>query len=268
MNESECGNDPERVLAAEQKRMMDKGHGQLAKYKMLVAGEASWFYFFRYELTTFLFSGLGGALGMALRGFFYRGLFRSIGRGVVFGRHMTLRHPHKIDIGDQTIFDDNTVLDAKGDGNHGLTVGSRTMIGRNTIVSCKGGRIIIGDDVNIGPHCYFISEENLEIGRFTHIAGHSFLVAGGNHSFDDPDTPICQQPSISKGGIQIGEDVWIGASATVVDGVKIGRGAVIGAGSLVHRKIPSLSVALGYPIEIIKKRGQMIRTADPAAGDP
>jgi len=252
---------------AEQERMMDNNKGRLSKYKSLVVGEASWFFFLRYELTTFFLSSLGGALGMALRGLFYRGLFKEVGRGVIFGRQMTIRHPHKIAIGDQAVFDDNTVLDAKGEVNQGLTIGSRTMIGRNTIVSCKDGNIVIGDDVNIGPHCYFISEENLEIGRYSHIAGHTFLVAGGNHSFDDPEIPICQQPSTSKGGIHIGEDVWIGASATVVDGVKIGRGAVIGAGSLVHRKIPSLAVALGYPIEIIKKRGQAIKTADPKSGE-
>ncbi len=251
---------------AEQNRMMDQGRGRSAKYRSLVVGDASWLFFLRFELTTFLFSGLGGALGMALRGLFYRGLFRSIGRGVVFGRHMTLRQPQKIDIGERTIFDDNTVLDAKGDANHGLRIGARVMIGRNTIVSCKGGDIDIGDDVNIGPHCYFISEEHLEIGRYSIIAGNTFLVAGGNHSFDDPDTPICRQPSISKGGIRIAEDVWIGASATVVDGAKIGRGAVIGAGSLVHRRIPELAVALGYPVEIIKKRGQAVQKADPAAG--
>ncbi len=252
---------------AEVERMMDSDKGSLVKYKTLVVGDASWLFFLRYEITTFFFSGLGGALGMALRGLFYRGLFRTAGRSVVFGRHMTLRHPHKIDIGAWSVFDDNTVLDAKGNGNHGLSVGARVMVGRNTIISCKGGNIEIGDDVNIGPHCYFISEERLEIGRYSHIAGNTFLVAGGNHSFDDPDTPICRQPSISKGGIVIGEDVWIGASATVVDGAKIGRGAVIGAGSLVHRKIPSLAVALGYPVEVIKKRGQPIRSSDRPAGE-
>lgn len=252
---------------AELERMMDKDRGSLSKYKYLVVGDASWFFFLRYELTTFLLSGLGGALGMALRGFFYRGLFHHLGRSVVFGRHMTIRHPHKIDVGEQSVFDDNTVLDAKGEGNRGLSVGSRVMIGRNTIISCKGGDITIADDVNIGPHCYFISEEHLEIGRYSHIAGNTFLVAGGNHSFDDPDTPICRQPSISKGGIYIGEDVWIGASATVVDGARIGRGAVIGAGSLVHRKIPPLAVALGYPVELIKKRGQTIRPEARPSGE-
>lgn len=249
-------------MGVEQKRMMSRDQGAISKYKTLVVGDRSWFFFLWYELLVVFLSGLGGALGLGLRGFFYRTLFKKLGRGVAFGRNMTLRHPHKIVVGDQTIFDDNTVLDAKGDDSGGITIGSRVMLGRNSIISCKGGGIALGDDVNIGPNCYFISEEHLEIGRYTHIAGHSYLVAGGNHSFDDPDVPICLQPSISKGGIRIGEDVWIGASATVVDGVTIGKGAVIGAGSLVHRKIPPLAVALGYPIEIIKKRGQGIKPSE------
>ena len=251
----------------EQKRMMDQRKGLLTKYKTLVAGDASWLSFFRSEATTFFLSGIGGALGMGLRALFYRGLFRSVGRGVVFGRHMTLRHPHKIDIGDQSVFDDNTVLDAKGEDNQGITIGSRVLIGRNTIISCKGGNIHVADDVNVGPNCYLVSEEHLEIGRYSYIAGNTFLVAGGNHSFDDPDIPICQQPSTSKGGIRIADDVWIGASATVVDGAKIGHGSVIGAGSLVHRRIPPLSVALGYPAEVIKKRGKSMNKSQAGTGE-
>jgi acetyltransferase-like isoleucine patch superfamily enzyme len=254
-------------MGVEQKRMMDGSQGAVSKYKTLTVGNGSWLFFVWYELLILFLSGLGGALGLGLRGFFYRSLFKKVGRGVAFGRFMTLRHPQKIEIGDQTIFDDNTVLDAKGDGPGGIRIGSRVMLGRNSIISCKGGGIELADDVNIGPNCYFISEEHLEIGRYTHIAGHSYLVAGGNHSFDDPEMPICHQPSISKGGIRIMEDVWIGASATVVDGVTIGRGAVIGAGSLVHRRIPPLSVALGYPVEIIKKRGQGVGPKEPVTAD-
>jgi len=65
--------------------------------------------------------------------------------------------------------------------------------------------------------------------------------------------PIINQGIISK-GIKIEDDVWIGSNSTVLDGVTIGRGSVIGAGSVVTQDIPPFSVALGVPAKLIKER--------------
>ena len=61
-----------------------------------------------------------------------------------FGRHLTLRHAHKIRLGQGVVIDDNGVLDAKGDGNRGIVLGNRVYVGRNTIIYCKNGDIHIG----------------------------------------------------------------------------------------------------------------------------
>ena len=212
------------------------------------------FYFLKYEIITTLFTSTPGALGFALRKIFFRRLFASVGRGVVFGRNMTLRHPRKITIGRNVVFDDNTVLDAKGVDNRGIRIGDNVVVGRNAIISCKGGDIEIGDFANIGPSNCLISESILKIGTYVFTAGQTYMVAGGNHSFERRDIPIWHQPSTSKGGIIIEDDVWIGASVIVLDGAKIRTGCVIGAGSVVHRRLPAYSVALGNPVEIIKKR--------------
>jgi len=237
-----------------QKDLLDEKKGAAAKYKDMFLGKVSFFYFLKYELIMMFFSRVPGALGFALRRFFYRGLFEKIGKNVVFGRNMTIRHPKKIAIGDNVVFDDNTVIDAKGEDNNGLKIGSNVLIGRNTIISCKGGDIEIGDYSNIGPGNIIISESTLKIGKYVFTSGHVYIIAGGNHTFERRDIPIWLQPCISKGGIIMDDDIWIGASSTILDGVRIGRGAIIGAATLVHKRIRPYTVNLGVPAQMVKKR--------------
>ena len=76
-----------------------------------------------------------------------------------------------------------------------------------------------------------------------------------NHLFEDPSVQIFKQGS-SQQGVFIEDDVWIGAHVTVTDGVRIGKGSVIGAGAVVTRDIPPYSVAVGVPARVIKSRGR------------
>jgi acetyltransferase-like isoleucine patch superfamily enzyme len=237
-----------------QKDLLDEKKGAVAKYKEMFLGNVSFFYFLKYEIYMLMFSWVPGALGFALRKVFFRSLFKKVGRGVVFGRNMTIRHPKKIEIGDNVIFDDNTVIDAKGEDNVGLKIGNNVLVGRNTSLSCKGGDIEIGDFSNIGPNNIIISESKLKIGKYVFTSGQVYMIAGGNHSFDRTDIPIWLQPSISKGGIYLDDDIWIGASSTILDGVRVGRGAIIGAATLVHKRIRPYTVNLGVPAQMIKKR--------------
>jgi acetyltransferase-like isoleucine patch superfamily enzyme len=177
-----------------------------------------------------------------------------VGRGVAFGRNITLRHPHKVSLGDNCFIDDNVVLDAKGEKNRGLRIGHNVYVGRNTILSCKEGSISIGDFANISANCSLLSETEITLGRYCFLAGYCYLVAGGNHSFDDLTKPIMFQPSLSKGGIQVGDDVWLGAGVIVLDGVTIGQGTVVGAGAVVTQPLPEYAVAVGSPAHKIRDR--------------
>jgi acetyltransferase-like isoleucine patch superfamily enzyme len=246
--------DNEINKASAQKKLLNEKKGTIAKYKEIFLGDVSFFYLLKYELIITLFSGISGALGLALRKMFFPKLFKKIGKNVTFGKGMTIRQPRKIEIGDNVTFDDQTVLDAKGTNNKGIKIGNNIFIGRNVILSCKEGDIEIGDYANIGSNTYMISESSLKIGKYVFVAGNGYIVAGGNHSFDRRDIPIWFQPSTSKGGIILEDDVWIGASATIIDGVKIEEGSIIGAASLVHKRIPKYSIALGVPATVIKKR--------------
>jgi len=237
-----------------QKALVDKRKSTLKKYRELFIGENRVFFLIKYELVVLFFSWIPGALGFFLRKIFFPLIFGKIGQGVVFGRNITIRHPQKISIGDNSFIDENVVLDAKGKNNLGVVIGKNVIIGRNTILSCKEGSIFLDDYCNISANCSLLSETEIRVGKYSFLAGRCYLVAGGNHSFDRTDIPIMFQPSLDKGGISIGEDVWLGASVTVLDGVSIGRGTIIGAGAVVNESFPEYSIAVGIPAKKVKDR--------------
>lgn len=237
------------------KKLIDQEQSFYTKYSTLTIGRKSLTALVKYELIILLFSGVPGALGFFLRKIFYPSLFKEVGRGVIFGKNITLRHPHKIIIQDNSVLDDNVVLDAKGENNAGIRIGRNVFVGRNTILSCKEGSIFLDDYCNLSANCSLLSETEIRLGRYCFLAGRCYLVAGGNHSFEDVTTPIMFQPSFSKGGIRIGEDVWLAAGAILLDGVTIGSGSIVGAGSVVTRSLPENVIAVGAPAKVIRYRG-------------
>ncbi|MCI5149018.1 MAG: acyltransferase, partial [Candidatus Electrothrix sp. MAN1_4] len=79
-------------------------------------------------------------------------------------------------------------------------------------------------------------------------------IGGARYHLEDTNKAIMEQGTYSRGPIIIGEGSWIGASSTVLDGVRIGKGCVIGAGSVVSRDIPDYAVAVGIPARVMKTR--------------
>lgn len=233
-----------RFPGSTQKELLAADRSAAAKYRGMFVGRKGLGAFLHYELISLFVLPVPGALGLALRRIFLPGLLGHVGRGVVFGRNVTLRHPHKIFIGDNAVIDDGAVLDAKGEGNDGIRIGANALIGRNTILSCKEGSIHLGDYCNVSAGCSLLSETEIVLGKYCFLAGGCYLVAGGNHPITDTTRPIMFQPSTAKGGIRIGDDVWLGAGATVLDGVTIGTGSVVGAGAVVAAPLPDYSYAV------------------------
>ena len=226
----------------------------LRKYQDLVVGDRGVWSFVRFELLTALLGDLPGVAGLGLRRFLYPSLLGQVGRNVVFGKGITLRHPRLIRLGANVVIEDGCVLDAKGAGHQGIAIGGGVFVGRATILSCKGGSIEVGDNVNLGIACVVLSESRVVIGDNCLFAAHCYLVAGGNHDFSRTDIPVIQQPSVSRGGITIEPNVWLGVRVTVLDGVTIGRDSVVGAGAVVTRDIPPFSIAAGVPARVIRSR--------------
>ena len=235
------------------KLLKDRKLSNFKKYVWLTSGHSSLFRFFVLEFCTIFLSGLRGAMGIFLRQRFYPWLFESCGEGVVFGRNVTVRHPHRIRIGKNVVIDDDVVLDAKGDEDVTLSIADGAIIGRNSILVCKGGTIEIQENVNISVNCTIISETNVLIESKTLVAGHCYIIAGGNHGMQLNGIPFVDQPRTQKGGVLIRENCWLGAHATVLDGTTIGPDSVVGAAALVTRDVPEKTLVAGVPAKVVPK---------------
>ncbi len=82
------------------------------------------------------------------------------------------------------------------------------------------------------------------------------MIIPNNHLFKDPNKPIQLQGSEAK-GIIIEDDVWIGHSVSVLDGVRVGKGSVLGAGSVINKDVPPYSVVGGIPAKVLRKRSSL-----------
>ena len=222
------------------------------RYADLVIGQQGFWPLVRYELTMLTCAWVPGALGLFLRSKLYPLLLGHVGRNVAFGANIVLRHPHKISIDDNVVIDDNCCLDAKGTSNHGITLKRGVFLGRNTILSCKNGDILLEEDANIGFNVEVFSAAQVRIGRKVLVAAYTYLV-GGDHLYDRVDVPVLEQGRTAR-GIDVGDNVWLGAHVVVADGVKIGRDAVIGAGAVVTNDIPEFHVAAGVPARVLRDR--------------
>lgn len=241
------------------REIFDAAASRRQKYERLVVGRPGWRALARYELVNLIARRAPGALGLWLRSRLYPKLLGACGRNVFFGSDVTLRHPHKIRIGDNVVVDDGCVLDAKGAANDGITIGSDVFLGRQSILTTKDGDIVIEDGVNVSAFCMVFSASRVRCGRNTLIAAYTFLVGGG-HELDRTDVAIIDQARPSQ-GIAIGPNCWLGAGVTVLDGVTVGRDAVIGANSVVTRNVDDFAVAAGSPAATIRRRA-----AAPTAG--
>ncbi len=228
------------------------GRSALRKYQDLVVGSRSLGRLIVYELVMSLSSWVPGALGLALRKLCYPRILGAVGRNVVFGQGVTLRHPAKIRLGDDVVVDDLVLLDAKGDSNRGIEIGSGVFLGRGTILSCKNGDIALGDHSNLGFYCEIFSGSSVTVGRHGLFAAHAYLVGGG-HEWDRAEVPVIEQGRSSK-GITLGDNVWLGTGAKVLDGVRIGSRVVVGANAVVNDNLPDGVVAGGIPAKVLRSR--------------
>ena len=235
-----------------QDQLFDRRTSAREKYAALVVGRPGRAALIKHELITLASQNTPGALGLAIRQTLYPSLLGACGRNVVFGQNVVLRHPHKVRIGDDVVIDDNCLIDAKGESNRGITIGRGVFIGRNTILSCKNGDIELAEGANIGFNCEIFSASMVRVGREALIAAYCYII-GGDHDFSDPSKPVLAQTRRSE-GVTIGDAVWLGAGAKILDGVAVGDHAVIGAAALVRESIPARAIAVGIPAKVVGER--------------
>jgi acetyltransferase-like isoleucine patch superfamily enzyme len=195
---------------------------------------------------------LPGIVGIGIRAIAYKAILHAEGLPAIED-HVRIVRPEDVWLGPKVYLDYGVYLHGGPGGLHigagswimngsrlhvfnfrdmpqsGIQLGRRTFVGEGTIMRGQGG-IRVGDNVLFGP---------------------AVQVLAVNHVFTDPARPIMDQ-GITAEGIVIEDNCWIGAGAIILDGVTIGRGACVGAGSVVTKSVPPLSLAVGSPARVIR----------------
>ena len=111
------------------------------------------------------------------------------------------------------------------------------------------GEVNIGNNVYFNRACHIVSLQVLTIGDYS-IFGEKVSIHDENHVIEG-DPPLPKRGMVTAPVI-IGKNVWVGAKATILQGVTIGDNAVIGANAVVTRDVPPYSIALGIPARVIR----------------
>lgn len=162
-------------------------------------------------------------------GRFERSQFARIGQNVVIEEGVLVFHPENVEVGD------------------GVYVGHHTIL--------KGyyrGRMVIGDGTWIGQQCFFHSAGDLTIGRNVGI-GPGVKIITSSHADEGLSKPILHS-RIESSPVVIEDDADIGVGSVVLPGVRIGKGAQIGAGSVVASNVPAYAVVAGVPARLLRMR--------------
>jgi acetyltransferase-like isoleucine patch superfamily enzyme len=140
-----------------------------------------------------------------------------------------------------------------------LTIGSGSFIDAGVVLHCGGmdwspqdGGIRIGRDSYIGPNSVLFGAAGIDLGDSV-LVSPGVVITSHQHTFSRRDLDIRSQ-SLAFGPVVIERDVWIGANATILPGVRLSEGAVVGAGAVVRYDVPARTVAVGVPARVIRGR--------------
>jgi len=160
-----------------------------------------------------------------------------------------------LEIGSQAFVDDGVVIYGHADGGQ-VVLGPRVHVYRGTIIEIgHGGSVFIGEASHIQSNCNLKAfVRDLRIGSQVQVAPQCTF-SPYEHNFDDLSQPIWTQGLRSTGPIVIQDDAWLGVGVRVLEGVTIGRGAIIGAGSVVTQDVPPYAIVVGVPARVIGTRG-------------
>lgn len=176
----------------------------------------------------------------------------TVGRGSRIGPKVRFGGAKRIQLGAGVLVGTHVSFDAEGWGGGSIDIGDRVEIHDFARVAAYGGHVRIGNDCSVNAFCILLGHGGLTIGSMVRIAPYVMMIPA-NHGTVLNGVPMMLQAE-TRQGISIGDDVWIGAHAVILDGVTIGDGAVVAAGAVVASGVPPNTVVAGIPARIIKVR--------------
>jgi acetyltransferase-like isoleucine patch superfamily enzyme len=162
-----------------------------------------------------------------------------------------------LQLGDYVFVGDRVMFFQTANGGQ-VALGERVSVYGDVLFETgQGGSITVGAGSRVHRGCNLIAYlAPIRIGRDVGIAQNCALYSY-NHGVA-PGEPISKQPLQTRGAIVIDDHVWLGIGVIVLSGVRIGKGAVIGAGSVVTDDIPDGAIAVGAPARVVKMRSELV----------
>ena len=194
---------------------------------------------------------LAGLVRPLIRGFFVGLTTRS--SWLFIGRGVKIRYRRNVVLGRLVRLEDYVEL--SGLSKNKLRIGSASRVGAHskiivsTTINDPGKGILIGSNVGIGEFSYIGGAGGVSIGDNT-ITGQYLSIHPENHTFSENE--LIRLSPVKRQGIYIGENVWIGAKVTILDGSKIGDSCIIAAGAVVRGEFGNNLLIGGIPAKILK----------------
>lgn len=167
----------------------------------------------------------------------------------------TIKCKNKLKIKGTLVIQKKTYIDALSQD--GIIFGNNVSIGKYTTIECTGSLknigkgLTIGNNVGLGTHGFWGCAGGIKIGDDC-IFGNYVSLHSENHNYADTTTLIRLQ-GVNRKGISIGNNCWLGAKSTILDGTIIGNGCIVAAGAVVSGKFPDNVIIGGVPAKILKK---------------
>ena len=193
---------------------------------------------------------------MAFRGLLLKPWLHKAGTILFIGKRVKIKCKGRLSIGNSSTIHDNCYINALC--RRRVVIGDLFVLGRNSTIECTGviselgESLRIGNNVGISQGAFISVRGKVEIGDDT-IIGPNVTMIAENHNSNNKDIPIRNQ-GVTRKGIRIGKNCWIGTGVTILDGVSIGDGSIVAAGAVVTKDVDENVVVGGIPAKIIRKR--------------
>ncbi len=183
-----------------------------------------------------------------------RGILRT-GKKIYLGKNCTILNKKNIVFGKNVTIERFTIIDGYAKNKiifgDGVKIGSFSKLLSTSHLSTFGVGLKMGNNSAVGDFTHFGATGGLEIGNDV-IMGSNVSFHSENHNFANK-TKLIREQGVNSKGIKIGNNVWVGAKVTFLDGCQVGNNTVVAAGAVVNDVFPDNSIIGGVPAKVIKK---------------